>query len=198
MTTLTVISAGLSTPSSTRLLADRLAQSVTGLHPEPVAVVDIELRELAHDITNGMLIGFPGENLRQAIESVTTADALIAVTPVFSASYSGLFKSFFDVLDRAAIEDKPTLIAATGGSARHSLALEHAIRPLMSYLRARTVPTAVFAATADFGSDDRGVSLTARIDRAGAELSSLMISGRRPPKSDPFELPLSFQALLSR
>src|SRR6195952_6052730 len=168
MTVIAVLSAGLSQPSSTRLLADRLAEGVTQGSPQPVQVVNIELRELAHDITNNLLTGFPSEELRLAIESVTAADALIAVTPVFRASFSGLFKSFFDVLDRDAIEDKPTLVAATGGSARHSLALEYALRPLMSYLRARTGPTAVFAATADFGGDEQGVTLTNRIDRAAA------------------------------
>jgi FMN reductase len=198
VTTLVVISAGLSQPSSTRLLADRLAHAVAELNPQPVEVVNIELRELAHDITNNLLTGFPSEKLRQAIQSVTDAAALIAVTPVFSASYSGLFKSFFDVLDRAAIEDKPTLIAATGGSARHSLALEYALRPLMSYLRARIVPTAVFAATEDFGSDEQVASLSSRIDRAAGELVCLLEATRDTAKADPFELPLSFEELLSR
>ncbi len=198
MTVIAVLSAGLSQPSSTRLLADRLAAAVTRSSPQPVRVINIELRELAHDITNNLLTGFPSENLRLAIESVTTADALIAVTPVFSASFSGLFKSFFDVLDRDAIENKPTLIAATGGSARHSLALEFAVRPLMSYLRARTVPTAVFAATEDFGSDEQGASLSSRIGRAATELVSLLDAGRYAPEVDPFDLPLSFEQLLHR
>ena len=198
MTNLAVISAGLSQPSSTRLLADRLAHAVAELNPQPVEIVNIELRELAHDITNNLLTGFPSEKLRQAIQSVTDAAALIAVTPVFSASYSGLFKSFFDVLDRDAIENKPTLIAATGGSARHSLALEYSLRPLMSYLRARTVATAVFAATEDFGSDEQGASLTGRIDRAAGELVLMLDAGRYAAKADPFDLPLSFEELLSR
>ncbi len=198
MTTLTVVSAGLSQPSSTRLLADRLAEAVLQRSPGPIDVVNVELRELAHDITNNLLTGFPSENLRQAIDSVIRADALIAVTPVFSASYSGLFKSFFDVLDRDAIEDKPTLVAATGGSARHSLALEYALRPLMSYLRARTVPTAVFAATEDFGVDAAGATLTGRIDRAAGELVAMLGDQQYSVKADPFDLPLSFEQLLNR
>ena len=198
MRTLAVISAGLSQPSSTRLLADRLAEAVSRRNREDIEVVDIELRELAQDITNNLLTGFPSENLRQAMDSVIRSDALIAVTPVFSASYSGLFKSFFDVLDRGAIEDKPTLIAATGGSARHSLALDYALRPLMSYLRARTVPTAVYAATEDFGSDAASASLTGRIDRAAGELASLLQGTQDTVKADPFDLPLSFEELLNR
>lgn len=74
--------------------------------------------------------GFPSASLAQAIDAVTSADGLIAVTPVFSASYSGLFKSFFDVIDNDALTGKPVLAAATGGTARHSLALEHALRPV--------------------------------------------------------------------
>jgi len=197
MTAIAVISAGLSQPSSTRLLADRLTEAVRRHTSGTVDVVNIELRELAQDITNNLLTGFPGEELRRAIDSVIGADALIAVTPVFSASYSGLFKSFFDVLDRNAIEDKPTVIAATGGSARHSLALEYALRPLMSYLRARTVPTAVFAATEDFGSDAAAAALTGRIDRAARELVALVGDQTYAERVDPFDLPLSFEALLN-
>ncbi|MGW3984739.1 CE1759 family FMN reductase, partial [Streptomyces mirabilis] len=114
--------------------------------------------------------GFPGRALSAALEAVTEADGLIVVTPVFSASYSGLFKSFFDVLDQDALTGKPVLIAATGGSARHSLVLEHALRPLFAYLRAVVVPTAVYAASEDWGAE----GLAERIDRAAGELGRLM------------------------
>ncbi len=67
---------------------------------------------------------------------MTGADGVIAVTPVFTASYSGLFKSFFDLIDPTALTGTPVLIGATGGTARHSLVLDHALRPLFAYLRA--------------------------------------------------------------
>ena len=164
MTTFTVavISAGLSQPSSTRLLADQLAEATrreAAHQGKQVDMVTIEIRQLAQDITNNLLTGFPSAALQAAIDTVTRADAVIAVTPVFSASYSGLFKSFFDVLDPKALVGTPVLIAATGGSARHSLVLDYAMRPLFSYLKATIVGTGVFAATADFGSDDAGRSL---------------------------------------
>jgi FMN reductase len=202
MTTVAVLSAGLSQPSSTRLLAGRLAEAVarksfSSLGAD-VDIVHVELRELAHEITDNLLTGFPGKRLREAIGVVTDADALIAVTPVFSASYSGLFKSFFDVLDRDALRDKPTLIAATGGSARHSLVLEFALRPLMSYLHARVVSTAVFVATEDFGSDDAGASVNGRIDAAATELVMLLGAGSGASKVDPFDLSTSFEELLLR
>jgi len=154
--TIAVISAGLSQPSSTRLLADQLAEATRRAAGQRIDVVNVELRELAHDITNNLLTGFPGAALQQAINAVTTANGVIAVTPVFSASFSGLFKSFFDILDRDSLIGMPVLMAATGGSARHSLVLEYALRPLFAYLKATIVPTGVFAATDDFGSDEAG------------------------------------------
>lgn len=168
-----VVSAGLSEPSSTRLLADRLAQAVrreAARRGIGVEVVDVSVRELARPIADTFVTGFPPPALQSALDTVHGADALIAVTPVFSASYSGLFKSFFDVADPQGFVGKPVLLAATGGSARHSLILDHALRPLFAYLKAEPVATGVFAATADFGSDDSGRGLDQRIDRAGRQL----------------------------
>lgn len=116
----------------------------------------IELRGLAHAITDNLLTGFPSGALAEAVELVRNADALIAVTPIFSASYSGLFKSFFDVLDDGVLDGKPVLLGATAGTARHSLAIEFAMRPLFAYLKAEVVPTSVFAASEDFGSTASG------------------------------------------
>jgi FMN reductase len=175
---LVVVSAGLSVPSSTRLLADRLAAAVDRRTPVDIQVV--ELRDLAVEIAHNFTNGFAGRSLAAALDAVTEADGLIVVTPVFSASYSGLFKSFFDVLEKDALAGKPVLIAATGGSARHSLVLEHALRPLFAYLRAVVVPTAVYAASEDWGAE----GLPERIERAAGELGALMtgLSTARPAK----------------
>jgi FMN reductase len=174
-TRLVVVSAGLSVPSSTRLLADRLtAAAVAALH-EPVEVDVIELRPLAHALADNLLTGFPGGELAEAIETVRRADAMIAVTPVFSASYSGLFKSFFDVLEADVLDGMPVLLGATAGTARHSLVLEHALRPLFTYLHAVVVPTGVFAASEDFGEP----GLQARVERAAGELASLLTGAPR-------------------
>ena len=202
--TLAVVSAGLSQPSSTRLLADRLTASVTEqLHDKghDVLVEVVELRPLAHALADHLVTGFPGPELEAAISTVSRADALVAVTPIFTASYSGLFKTFFDVLDKDALAGKPTVIAATAGTARHSLALEHALRPLFAYLRAVVVPTAVFAATEDFGdtSDNR---LGERVDRAGAELVAVLApreASRKPtppPADQGFDDVTPFEQLL--
>jgi FMN reductase len=199
---LAVVSAGLSVPSSTRLLADRLTTAtVEALHErgDDVTVEIVELRDHARDLADNLVTGFPNAALRASVETVTGADGLIAVTPIFSASYSGLFKTFFDVLDKDALVGKPVLAAATAGTARHSLALEHAVRPLFSFMRAIVVPTAVFAASEDWagaGGVDR--ALADRIDRAAGELADL-VTGRpaaaRP--ADPFADPTtSFEDLL--
>ncbi len=177
MTRLVVVTAGLSQPSSTRILADQLAAvSVTALQTRglPVDVEVIELRDLAHAITDNLLTRFPSGALADAVASVAAADAVIAVTPVFSASYSGLFKSFFDILEDGTLDGTPVLIAATAGTARHSLVLEHALRPLFSYLHATPLSTAVFAASEDFGSP----GLSGRIERAAGELADAL--QRRP------------------
>ncbi|NUR26609.1 MAG: NADPH-dependent FMN reductase, partial [Catenulispora sp.] len=146
---LVVVSAGLSQPSSTRLLADRLAAATVeelkllGIAAE---VHTIEVRDHAHEIVNNVLTGFPSGQWRTETEAIGAADAVIAVTPVLKASYAGIFKSLLDVLEEGALAGKPVAIAASGGTARHSLVLEHAVRPVFAYLRAVVVPTAVFAA----------------------------------------------------
>lgn len=175
------VSAGLSRPSSTRMLADRLAEAarerLAADQDRTVEVRVVELRDLAVDIANHLVTGFPPSTLKEALDAVTEADGLIAVTPVFTASYSGLFKSFFDLVDNKALTGKPVVVAATGGTARHSLVLEHALRPLFAYLRAVTLPTSVYAASEDWGSsgDDHTEGLPSRIRRAGDELASAVM-----------------------
>ena len=209
---LVVVTAGLSQPSSTRLLADRLGSAVVRAaseHRVEVEVQVVELRDLAHDIANALVTGFPAGELRAAVDTVAAADAVVAVTPVFTASYSGLFKSFFDVLDPDALAGTPVLVAATAGTARHSLVLDHALRPMFTYLHAVVVPTGVFAAAEDWGAGDGADrALAERIDRAGGELAALLAApvgagsggaGRRQrqaPGPDPYEEPTAFADLL--
>ncbi|MFI2616464.1 CE1759 family FMN reductase [Streptomyces sp. NPDC018584] len=178
---LVVVSAGLSSPSSTRLLADRLA-AATLEHAGAEAEV-VEVRELAVDIAQHLVTGFPPARLAAALDAVAAADGLIAVTPVFAGSYSGLFKSFFDLIDKDALTGKPVLLGATGGTARHSLVTEHAMRPLFAYLRALVAPTAVYAASEDWGQD----GLASRIARAGRELARLMVADGQ--SAGPAEVP---------
>ena len=171
MTTVTVISAGLRSPSSTKLLADQLADAVRR-QLGAVDIHDIEVRDLAHEITDALLTGFPTGALKDALEQVTASDAIIAVTPTFQASYSGLFKSFVDFIEADTLRGTPVLVAATGGTERHSLAIDHALRPLFAYMGAFVLPTGVYAATSDFGGPGAS-ALTDRIARAARELSAI-------------------------
>ena len=201
--TIAVVSAGLGQPSSTRMLADRLAEATVATLAEQGVQADVaafELRDVAQEITNAMLTGFPAGELGDVLETVTGADGVIAVTPIFTTSYSGLFKSFLDIIDKDALTDVPVLIGATGGTPRHSLATEYAIRPVFTYLHADVVTTAVFAATDDWaGEGDQVNPLSGRIRRAGAELAGKMAA--RPVREDvldEFAATPSFAELLGR
>jgi FMN reductase len=195
-----VVTAGLSSPSSTRLLADQLTAATTEAlraGGEGVEVVVVDLRPLAHGLADRLITGFATGDLEAALEAVSRADGVIAVTPVFSASYSGLFKTFFDVLEPGSLRGTPVLLGATAGTARHSLVLDHAMRPLFAYLKAVVAPTAVFAATEDFGGS-RATALEERITEAGAELAALVAVAPAKVVGDPdFEV-VDFATLLAR
>lgn len=168
-----VLNAGLSNPSSTRLLADQIGAAVSTrvtARGESLELDVIDIRSLAADLATSTVSGMSTPAVVDARERVAAADAVVAVTPVFSASYSGLFKMFVDLLDPDALTGVPVLVAATAGTPRHALVVEHALRPLFSYLRAVVVPTGVFAATEDFGTS----GLSDRIARAADELAALL------------------------
>ena len=196
-TRLTVITAGITEPSSTRLLADRLTEAVVRALPgSDVHVKVIEVRDIAHDLTNNVLTGFASPALQERLDAIVEADALVVSTPIYSASYSGLFKMLIDVLPADSLRGKPVLLGATGGTARHSLAIDHALRPLFAYLGALVAPVAVFAASEDWGSVEAG-RLGARIERAGADFVRVVAGSPAPPPVDPFEDVTPFASLLA-
>ena len=203
---LTVVSAGLRVPSTTRMLATELsAAAAQALAAEgevrdayDVVVRDVEVREHAHAIMDALLTGFPTGELAAAIEDVAAADALVLVTPVYQASFSGLFKSFVDLIEEGRLRGTPVLLAATGGTERHSLAIEYALRPLVAHLGAVGVPTGVFAATGDLGGSG-AAALGARIERAVGELAALVGGGPVvAPTRDEVADPTPFAELLAR
>ena len=174
--TLVVVTAGTSDPSSTRMLADRTAQRAAALAAERGAVVRtrvIDLRELATDITTALTSQLVTPRLQQAVDALGAADGVIAAAPVYKAGPSGLFTSFFHVLDNDLMIGKPTVLAATAGTARHALVVDDQMRSLFAYLRTLPVPTSLFAAPEDWADP----SLNKRIDRAAFELVLLMESG---------------------
>jgi FMN reductase len=158
-------------------------------------VSTVELRDVAHDITNAMLTGFAAPALQAILDELAAADAVIAVTPTFNASYSGLFKSFFDIVGTEALTDTPVLIAATGGTERHSLVLDHALRPMFSYLHASVVPLGVYAASSDWGTDEH--ALADRIERAAGQLATAVRVSAKQAPVDEFENVVPFEQLLA-
>lgn len=189
MTALAVLSGGLREPSSTRLLADRIDVAVQAAleHAGSAASSTVlELRPLGRPIMDAMLSGFASPELEAAFQVLADADGLIAVTPAFNASFSGLFKSFFDVLPAETLSGMPVLIAATGGTERHSLVLEHALRPMFSYLHAIVSPTGVYAATADFGSHAGPAGLAEQISQAAGDFARLLQSCGTRKRRDVF------------
>ena len=187
---LVVVSAGTSDPSSTRMLADRTAQRVAALAERRGAAVRtrvIDLRELATDITTALTSQLITPKLQRAVDALAAADGLIAAAPVYKAGPSGLFTSFFHVLDNDLLIGTPVVLAATAGTARHALVVDDQMRSLFAYLRTLPVPTSLFAAPEDWGAstgepggEPRGgeqSGLNKRIDRAAFELVLLMESG---------------------
>lgn len=188
---LVVVSAGTSDPSSTRLLADRTAQRVAAVAERRGATVRtrvIDLRELATDITTALTSQLVTPKLQQAVDALGAADGLIAAAPVYKAGPSGLFTSFFHVLDNDLLIGLPVVLAATAGTARHALVVDDQMRSLFAYLRTLPVPTSLFAAPEDWGAnagapaggeprDGEQNALNKRIDRAAFELVLLMESG---------------------
>ena len=197
MSRVVVISGGLGSPSSTRVLSDdivaRLRESLA-MKGESLEATVVELRELAHPITDALLTGFPTGELAKVIEKVAEADALVVVSPTFSASISGLVKSFFDILEPGTVTGKPVLLAATGGTERHSLMIDFAMRPLLSYLGALPVRTGVFAATSDFGGP-QAAALAGRVRQAADELTDAIVGAPRKAREDDF---VEFATLLGK
>lgn len=196
-----VLSGGMARPSSSRLLADRLTAATLAALAERGADADtqvVELRDLAHATVDATLSGMVPGTLRPVLDAVSSADAVILVSPVYGASLAGLVKSFLDVLEPGTLDGTPLLLGATGGTARHSLALEYAIRPVLAYLRAAVVPTAVFASTDDWadGGGDDVRPLPERIAQAAAELADATTARRPKHPVGPYDDVPSFTDLL--
>ena len=160
------------------MLATRAASKAVSLGEERgigIAARVIDLRPLAQDITAALVTRHVSDELQGALDIVRDADALIASTPVYQAGASGLFVSFFQILDNDLLIGTPVLLAATAGSARHALVIDDQLRGLFAYLRAVTVPTSLFATPDDWSDGE----FAGRIERAATELLALMSGGFR-------------------
>ena len=145
---LVAVSGGLQRPSKAAALAEHLMDLIA----EEVLCEQrlVELGQLAPHLAGATWRSHLPETVERELAAVEQADILVVTTPVFRGSYTGLFKHFFDFIDQDALIDKPVLLAATGGSERHALMIDHQLRPLFSFFQARTLPLGVYATDKDF------------------------------------------------
>lgn len=142
------VSGGLQRPSRAAILAEHLLGLIgEDIHSEQQL---IELGELAPQLAGALWRSQLPEAVERQLVAVEQADVLVVATPVYRGSYTGLFKHFFDFIDQDALVDTPILLAATGGSERHALVIDHQLRPLFSFFQARTLPLGVYATDRDF------------------------------------------------
>lgn len=145
---LVAVSGAPNTPSKTESLLDAiLVQLKQHIQFE---VEYVKLSQIGHLLNGAASRDLLAIEVQQALTQIETADALIVASPIYRASYTGLFKHLFDYIDQFALVDKPVLLAATGGSERHALTIDHQFRPLFSFFQAQTLPIGVFATDKDF------------------------------------------------
>jgi FMN reductase len=182
MKKIVALTGSLSTPSRTRSLVETIAHRLAQQWPASVHVIDIA--ELASELGHAVSFNSIPAAVTRAHQLLAQADVLVLASPVYKGSYSGLFKHFLDLLDPNALRGKVTLLAATGGSDRHALVLEHQLRPLASFFEVVTVPSGVYARDSDFVNYQlqlpEAVQTLARIDLAVAQAVSLLHTAQAP------------------
>ncbi|MBN3795358.1 FMN reductase [Burkholderia sp. Ac-20392] len=142
------ISGGLQRPSRTLALTDAIVAALGAALSIETRL--IELGEIGGQLAGALTRTQVPADLDAQIRAIETADALVVASPVYRASYTGLFKHLFDLVHHEALIDVPVLLAATGGSERHALVIDHQLRPLFSFFQARTLPIGVYASESDF------------------------------------------------
>jgi FMN reductase len=183
-------------PSKSRALAEAIGASVRGQLDADIATFDVV------DAGPGLGAAFTRHQLTPEaaaiVDAIEQADAVIAVSPVYKGSYTGLFKHLFDFVDQNALANKPVVVGATGGGHRHALIVEHQLRPLFGFFSALVVPTAVYASDHEF-LDGRVVEPTVleRIEQAGTQLALLLGAQLRVTHAHP-ELPVAHPERLER
>lgn len=188
---ITALTASLSESSTSHRLAQRILDAAAELateaaaetaaetaaaDPQATALIETEiinLREFSHQLVDSMLTGVPSDELDEVYAKLRTADAVVLAAPVYNAAPIGLLTMFLQLFPEAGLRGIPVLLASTGGTARHSLATDHHIRPLIAYLKGLALPTTVFAATDDWGLPEEQTGMRRRIEAAVEELLEL-------------------------
>ncbi|OUM03955.1 FMN reductase [Variovorax sp. JS1663] len=159
---ITAVSGGLQRPSRTLALVEELLDGLTDAWPAETRLV--ELGPLVPKFGSVLQRDHLPADVERALRDVETADLLVVASPIYRGTYAGLFKHFFDLAHHEALIDVPVLLAATGGSDRHALAIDHQLRPLFSFFQAHTLPIGVYATDKEFENHRvSGEALRARI-----------------------------------
>lgn len=186
---ITALTASLSESSTSNRLAQRILDTATELVAEttpeaapettadPLETETINLRELSHQLVDSMLTGVPSDELDEVYAKLRTSDAVVLAAPVYNAAPIGLLTMFLQLFPEAGLRGIPVLLASTGGTARHSLAMDQHIRPVIAYLKGLALPTAVFAATDDWGLPEEQTGMRRRIQAAVEELLDFTSAG---------------------
>lgn len=175
------LTASLSESSTSNRLAQRILDTATELAAEtapettagPLETEIINLRGLSHQLVDSMLAGVPSDDLDEVYAKLRTSDAVVFAAPVYNAAPIGLLTMFLQLFPEAGLRGIPVLLASTGGTARHSLAMDQHVRPVIAYLKGLALPTAVFAATDDWGLPEEQTGMRRRIEAAVEELLEL-------------------------
>jgi FMN reductase len=174
----------LSQPSRTRALVSRAVIHTaerTGLDP-----FVFDLQDLGPSLGHARKIADLAPEASALLVRMLNADAVVVGSPVYKGSYTGLFKHFFDLLEPEAFKGKPVMLVATGGGDRHALVIEHQLRPLFGFFEAATIPTGVYASSADFLEGQMlSPRLEARLEMAVSQV--VRMSGVSPRSSEAFE-----------
>ncbi|QRY78131.1 FMN reductase [Pseudomonas sp. PDNC002] len=169
------VSGGTYRPSRTQVLTQAVVDAI-GEHL-PVETHVIELADIARPLGAALSRQELSAELEATLREIESADLLVVASPVYRGSYPGLLKHLFDLVDMNALIDTPVLLAATGGSERHALVLDHQLRPLFSFFQSITLPIGVYASEADFANYQiTSDTLRARIQLA-AERAAPLFAG---------------------
>ncbi len=155
------VSGGLQRPSRTLVLVQELLAALGDALPIDVHL--IELGNIGPQFAGALYRSQLPAAVEAEVAAIESADLLIVASPVYRGSYTGLFKHLFDFVHHEALTDVPVLLAATGGSDRHALVIDHQLRPLFSFFQSRTLPIGVYAVEKDF--DGYEISSTALRER---------------------------------
>lgn len=173
------VSGGLQRPSRTLAIVERVIAALGDAVPLDTHLV--ELGQIASGLAGAVHRAQVPADVEAHIKAIESADLLVVGSPVYRASYTGLFKHLFDLVHHEALFDVPVLLAATGGSDRHALVIDHQLRPLFSFFQARTLPIGVYASEADFnGYAISSQALEERVALAVTRALPWLHAGRLP------------------